>query len=72
MICMTITNIYRCVISIMLIMMLSFSIASGSIFEIKATNIDGRNVSLGNYKGKFLSVVNTSSRCGFTPLSIKV
>ena len=51
----------------MLLVMLSFSIASGSIFETKATNIDGREVSLSNYEGKVLLVVNTASRCGFTP-----
>ena len=64
---MSIKYIYQCIISVMLLVMLSFSIASGSIFETKATNIDGREVSLSNYEGKVLLVVNTASRCGFTP-----
>ena len=51
----------------MLIMKLSLGIASGSIFELRATNIDGSEASLSNYKGKVLLVVNTASRCGFTP-----
>ena len=64
---MNIKYIYRSIILLMLLMKLSLGIASGSIFELRAINIDGSEVSLSNYKGKVLLVVNTASRCGFTP-----
>jgi glutathione peroxidase len=38
-----------------------------SIYEFSATNIKGQEVSLSDYQGKVLLIVNTASKCGFTP-----
>lgn len=38
-----------------------------SIYDFKATTINGDEVSLEKYKGKVLVIVNTASECGFTP-----
>jgi glutathione peroxidase len=38
-----------------------------SIHQFTVRTIDGKDVSLGEYRGKVLLVVNTASKCGFTP-----
>lgn len=38
-----------------------------SIHQFKFKNLQGKEVDFANYKGKVLMIVNTASKCGFTP-----
>ena len=48
-------------------MMGVLTLSAQSIYDFKATDADGQEVSLADYKGKVLLIVNTATRCGFTP-----
>lgn len=38
-----------------------------SVFDFTVKDINGQDVNLAQYKGKFLLIVNVASKCGFTP-----
>lgn len=38
-----------------------------SIYQFSAKNLAGKDVSLEDYKGKVVLIVNTASKCGLTP-----
>ncbi len=38
-----------------------------SVYDFSATSIDGKTRKLADYQGKVLLIVNTASKCGFTP-----
>lgn len=40
---------------------------SGSIYDFKVNDLHGQEVDLNKFRGKHLLLVNTASKCGFTP-----
>lgn len=43
------------------------ALAEKSFYDLTAKNVDGETVSFSQFKGKTLLIVNTASKCGFTP-----
>ena len=56
----------RMVLSLMA-MVCVLTLSAQSIYDFKVKNDAGQDVSLSDYKGKVLLIVNTATRCGFTP-----
>lgn len=43
------------------------TISAQGVYDFSVKNKEGKSVSLSDYKGKVLLIVNTATRCGFTP-----
>jgi glutathione peroxidase len=58
----------RLLLSIVTVAMLfSFHPAPKSIYDFKIKGVDGQTIDFSKYKGKKILIVNTASKCGYTP-----
>lgn len=48
-------------------MVMAATMSAQSIYDIKVKDMDGKEISMSEYKGKVLLIVNTATKCGFTP-----
>jgi glutathione peroxidase len=53
--------------NILLVLIGLFFSPPKSVYDFKMKTIDGKEVSLSKFKGKKILIVNTASKCGFTP-----
>ncbi len=50
-----------------LLSILFIATMTSSIYDFKINSLDGQPVDFSQYKGKTLLIVNTASKCGYTP-----
>jgi glutathione peroxidase len=53
--------------AILLTFLASLLLPAGSIYDLKMNSIEGKMIDFGQFKGKTLLIVNTASKCGYTP-----
>jgi glutathione peroxidase len=46
---------------------LSIMLSGTSIYDFKVSSLDGKEIDFSKFKGKKVMVVNTASKCGYTP-----
>ncbi len=55
------------IVASLLLMMCTLFVNAQSIHSFKVKSIDGKQIDFASFKGKKILVVNTASKCGYTP-----
>lgn len=53
--------------AILLTMILSSFLLAGSIYDFKVKGLEGKEIDFAQFTGKKILIVNTASKCGYTP-----
>ncbi|MBB1286290.1 glutathione peroxidase [Flavisolibacter sp. BT320] len=53
--------------TLILASILSIMLSGASFYDFKVTGLDGKEIDFAKFKGKKVLVVNTASKCGYTP-----
>lgn len=59
------TKLFSCVFTLLIISFMST--AQTSFYDLKSKTIDGKDFNFSDLKGKKVLIVNTASKCGYTP-----
>lgn len=49
------------------VLLFCFMITTASFYDFKINSLEGKQIDFSQYKGKTLLIVNTASKCGYTP-----
>ena len=60
-------TLIKILFSIMVGTSMASALSAQSVYDFTVKDMKGNDVSLSQYKGKVLLIVNTATECGFTP-----